>query len=197
MSSSEEGLLDRLIEDAGEAPLRVNGRNLWSLDGLREPERLTPAKIKLNALVAVIDASPMATVVTDCGQPDNPIVAVNEAFTAMTGYTRDEVVGRNCRFLQSSGSEPEARASIRRAIAEGRPAIVETWNYRKDGSPFRNAIMIAPVHDDSGTTRFFFGSQMELEGLRPQGIGANLARRRVLALTSQQRSVLKRMKWPP
>ena len=87
-------------------------------------------------LFASIDHSPIATVITDARLPDNPIVAVNRAFCELTGYGREEIVGRNCRFLAGAGTEPAARATLCRAVAEGRPALVELTNYRKDGSAF-------------------------------------------------------------
>lgn len=117
----------------------------------------------------------MATIITDNCVPDNPIVEVNEAFLALTGYSKAEVVGRNCRFLAGRGTEAEAQSVLREAVSAGSPAIVELTNYRKDGTPFRNAVMLAPVHDARGTVAMFIGSQMDV-GIAGQGSGLRQTR---------------------
>ena len=145
-------------------------------------------------LLASIDHSPIASVITAVQLPDNPIVAVNSAFCVLTGYERDEIVGRNCRFLAGAGTEPEARAMLRAAVAEGREALVELTNYRKDGSAFLNAVMIAPVIGEEGAVAYYLGSQMEV------GAGAALSASRrqqaeqlVRKLTPRQHQVLEHM----
>src|SRR5512139_4081573 len=90
-------------------------------------------------LIASIHHSPIAMIVTDNRLPDNPIVDVNAAFSLLTGYERDAIVGQNCRFLAGPATEAEARAAVREAIACGEPVVAELLNYRKDGTPFRNA----------------------------------------------------------
>src|SRR5687768_4175814 len=106
-----------------------------------------PEEHEFDRLRASIHETPIATIVTHNRLNDNPIVEVNTAFEVLTGYSRDEIVGRNCRFLSGPGTDPEARAALRSAVAQGRPTLVELVNYRKDGSPFRNAVMLAPVLD--------------------------------------------------
>ena len=145
-------------------------------------------------LLASIEHSPIASVITDARLTDNPIVAVNPGFCELTGYERDEIVGRNCRFLSGPDTEPDAKATLRRAVADGRPALVELTNYRKDGSAFLNAVMIAPVLGDDGEVAYFLGSQMDV------GAGARLSAPRrqqaealVRALTPRQLQVLEHM----
>jgi len=139
-------------------------------------------------LLASIQRTPIATVVTDPRLADNPIVAVNRAFSDLTGYAGDEVVGRNCRFLAGPATDPAAQGRLRLAIAAGRPALVELTNYRKDASAFRNAVMIAPVLDEVGNAMLFVGSQMEVEDQaddrRAQAIAG------IGQLTARQRQVL-------
>lgn len=146
------------------------------------------------ALRTSIHRSPIATIVTDNRLADNPIVEVNDAFIALTGYSRDEILGKNCRFLAGIGTEAEATASIRRAVAQGRPTTVELTNYRKDGTPFRNAVMLAPVLDERGSVALFIGSQMDIGSA---GIGAGLrqtrARDLVVGLTPRLRQTLELM----
>ena len=118
---------------------------------------------ELETMRASIHQTPIATIVTDNRLHDNPIVEVNRAFEVLTGYGRDEIVGRNCRFLSGPGTEPEGRAALRAAVAQGRPTIVELMNYRKDGAPFRNAVMLAPILNTEGAVVMFIGSQMEVD----------------------------------
>jgi PAS domain S-box-containing protein len=94
--------------------------------------------------------------------PDNPIVECNAAFEALTGYERDEIIGRNCRFLRGPGTEPDLTEELRAGIREGRPVLVEIINYRKDGTPFRNAVMVAPIFDAQGALEYFLGSQVDV-----------------------------------
>lgn len=112
---------------------------------------------------SLIANSIIAAIVTDPRQQDNPIIACNEAFVRLTGYSREEIVGRNCRFLRGMATETGQTAMLREAIKLKHPIIVELTNYRKDGSCFRNAVMIAPLFDDSGELAYFLGSQMAIE----------------------------------
>jgi PAS domain S-box-containing protein len=141
---------------------------------------------------ASIHLTPIATIVTDNREADNPIVEVNGAFLALTGYSRDEVVGKNCRFLAGLGTEPEAQGVLREAVADGKPTIVELTNYRKDGTPFRNAVMLAPVCDEQGPVRLFIGSQMDV-GSGAGGLRQTRARNLVAKLTPRLRQTLELM----
>ena len=111
----------------------------------------------------LISNSKVAAVVSDPRQKDNPIVACNQAFIDLTGYSRAEIVGRNCRFLRGERTEPEQTAMLREAVAGTRPVMVELINYKKDGTAFRNAVMIAPLFDAAGDISYFLGSQMAID----------------------------------
>lgn len=138
--------------------------------------------------------SPIATVVTDPRAPDNPIVAINEAFVLLTGYAAADVIGRNCRFLASSSTEQAGTAILRDAIEKQRPALTELLNYRRDGTPFRNAVMIAPLYDAEGRLKYFVGSQMEVsDGGMSSGARKQVSRELVDGLTPRQREVLREM----
>jgi PAS domain S-box-containing protein len=111
----------------------------------------------------LISSSKVAAVVSDPRQPDNPIIACNQAFVELTGYASEEILGRNCRFLRGELTEPEQTALLREAIAAHRPLLVELINYKKDGTPFRNAVMIAPLFDEAGELTYYLGSQMAID----------------------------------
>jgi two-component system cell cycle sensor histidine kinase/response regulator CckA len=104
--------------------------------------------------VKAFDAFLQGVTITDPNKPENPIVYVNEGFTRLTGYSRDEALGKNCRFLQGKDTSPETVAIIGAAMREQRPCFVEIQNYRKDGVPFWNALSIAPIFEDNKLTHF-------------------------------------------
>lgn len=113
------------------------------------------------AFIAV-ERTRMPMVVTDPRLPDNPIVLANQAFLDLSGYSAEEVVGRNCRFLQGPGTEPTQLAELREAIAAQREATVELLNYRRNGTSFWNELFVSPVHDESGRLLYYFSSQKDI-----------------------------------
>ncbi|MGE6331628.1 histidine kinase famiy protein [Stenotrophomonas sp. NPDC077659] len=115
---------------------------------------------------SAVETTRMPMIITDPHRPDNPIIFANRAFVEMTGYEREELIGRNCRFLQGPDTDPDAIAEIREAIASTREAATEVLNYRKDGSTFWNALFVSPVFDDDGTLVYFFGSQLDVSRRR-------------------------------
>lgn len=111
---------------------------------------------------AAIRGTRMPMVITDPRLPDNPIVFVNAAFQTLTGYDRDEIVGRNCRFLQGPDTDPAAIRAIREAVATASDLQVDLLNYRKDGTTFWNALFLSPVRGEDGEVQFFFASQLDV-----------------------------------
>lgn len=87
-------------------------------------------------LYAALDASSAGIIVTDNRLPDNPIIYNNKAFERITGYTSDEVIGHNCRFLQAGERKQEARQAIREAIGKGMDITIEIRNYKKKWRSF-------------------------------------------------------------
>lgn len=147
-----------------------------------------------DALFRSIELSPIASVITNPREIDNPIVAANRAFCDLTGYVLPEVLGRNCRFLAGTETEPQAQVILRSAVASGQAALAEMTNYRKDGSRFRNAVMIAPVLDRNGAIAYFVGSQMEIEeGNRRRSPRVEQAEKLVRSLSPRQHQVLRGM----
>lgn len=108
----------------------------------------------------------MCVTIADATQPDMPLVYANPAFSDVTGYLSEEIVGRNCRFLQGPETEQTAVAQLRSAIAEVRDVAVEFTNYRKDGSPFVNALRLAPALDARGRLIAYLGIQQDVTDAR-------------------------------
>ena len=121
---------------------------------------------RLELAAFALDRTRMPIAVTDPRQPDNPIVLANQSFLDLTGYTAEEVVGRNCRFLQGEGTSAQTIAEIRADIAEGREFTVEILNYRKDGSGFWNQLHVSPIRDDQDQLLYFFASQADVTEFR-------------------------------
>jgi PAS domain S-box-containing protein/diguanylate cyclase (GGDEF)-like protein len=119
---------------------------LFALSGVEGPAGRFP----LLPHTAIIEATDSGIVYVDATHPDQPIVRVNPAFLAMTGYAEHEVLGRNCRFLQGADTCHEAVVQIGTAIRRGEPVRCELLNYRKDGSTFWNQLLISPVRDHAG-----------------------------------------------
>ena len=94
---------------------------------------------------AIIDGSRVGALVTDSSQVDNPIIFANKTFEAMTGYTQEEIVGRNCRFLQGKDTDPSTVLKIRRAVAERTPLTIVLKNYKKDGTLFWNRLSLRSI----------------------------------------------------
>ncbi len=104
----------------------------------------------------------MAVCLTDPNLLDDPIVFCNEAFERLTGYRREEIEGRNCRFLQGADTDQAQVSRLRKALHDEEVAVFELLNYRKDGSSFWNALHLGPIYDEDGKLRYFFGSQWDV-----------------------------------
>jgi len=124
-------------------------------------DRLVAGHVSEDPFAAAFKATRMPMIVTDPSQADNPIIFCNEAFRKLTGYSDEEIIGRNCRFLQGPETDRETVAKIRDSIAAGRDVAVDILNYRKDGSTFWNAVFISPVRDEAGKIIYFFASQLD------------------------------------
>jgi PAS domain S-box-containing protein len=146
-------------------------------------------------LPEMLDKSAIAAVLSDPRQPDNPIVECNHAFEQLTGYSRAEILGRNCRFLSGPGTEPWLTETIRSGVRRRQPVMVEILNYRKDGTTFRNSVMIAPIFGEDGELQYFLGSQVEVpdDQARANDARRKIASEKVAALTPRQRAVLVQM----
>lgn len=141
----------REVSEGLPAPARVHRRDggaTITFDGTGGPPASDRA-LKDRAM----DEAPVGITIADA-DGDVPMVYANEAFERVTGYPVEEVVGRNCRFLQGEESDPEAVEAMWRAVEEVQPVTVELVNYRKDGTRFWNEVTIAPVREDGELTHF-------------------------------------------
>lgn len=100
--------------------------------------------------------------IADMTRPDRPLIYCNQAFEAMTGYSRQDVLGRNCRFMQGEGTDPAIVDQLRQAIRQGESCEVVLLNYRKDGRPFWNRLSIGPVYDAGGRLTHYIGVQTDV-----------------------------------
>lgn len=108
----------------------------------------------------------MAICLSDPHADDMPIVFANRAFRELTGYSQEEVVGRNCRFLQGPDTDMREVAKIREALENEDVTVVELLNYRKNGETFWNALHIGPIYNQQGELIYFFGSQWDVSDVR-------------------------------
>ena len=140
-------------------------------------------------------ASPLAMVVTNPRRNDNPIEVANDAFVELTGYLEAEILGRNCRFLAGENTEAWITDQIRSAVHSRKTVLVDILNYRRDGTAFRNGVMVTPLYDEEGELAYFLGSQMDLGTNDPMALSARQARASSLVsqLPDRQRQVLRAM----
>lgn len=104
-----------------------------------------------------------SVVITDPALPDNPMIFISDEFEVQTGYPAEEVLGRNCRFLQGPETEADAVEAIREALKKKARITVDVLNYKKDGTKFWNRLRIRPLYDDSGEVAYFAGAQNPID----------------------------------
>lgn len=109
-----------------------------------EIKKLTVA-VQRQLMEAIINGSRVGALVTDASQEDNPIIFANKTFETMTGYTQEETLGRNCRFLQGKDTDPTTVSKIRKAVSERVPLTIVLKNYKKDGTLFWNRLSLRPI----------------------------------------------------
>jgi two-component system, cell cycle sensor histidine kinase and response regulator CckA len=143
--------------------------NVYDVDGskvvqcnIRDITVRKRAEDELRMRDRAIQAVALGLLITDPRSPDNPIVYASPGFSRLTGYTAEESLGRNCRFLGGKGTDPAATAKLRDAVREGRACTVELLNYRKDGTSFWNLLAVSPVTDAEGTLTHFVGVQTDV-----------------------------------
>lgn len=161
VAAIQTGAADYLVK--GEISAPVLGRAIrHALEHGRTLTKLRQALHEKNQLAQAIANVTIGIVITDPNLPNNPVIFVNPAFTTLTGYTSDEIMGNNCRCLQGPKTDPVAVRQIGEAIRR-RESITRTLiNYRKDGTPFWNELMVNPVFDEQGKLTHFVGFQTDV-----------------------------------
>lgn len=137
-----------------------------------------------------LEAAGNGILISDARLPDMPIIYCNEAFSSITGYSREEVLGKNCRFLQGIDTEREKVRHIREALQTGVPSRQVLRNYRKDGSLFYNELTITPIKDPEGTVTHFIGVQNDVSALVFEGERKDHTRK-ILEAISEDRPLKK------
>jgi PAS domain S-box-containing protein len=132
----------------------------------------------------VLDAVPVGLVISEAGTPDRPVVYMNPAFERMTGYPADEVLGRDCRFLQGPATDRAAVEVIHHALDASRPARQELLNYRRDGSTLWNDLSLAPIYGPGGEVTHFVGVQQDVTERKGAEEALREAQRATAALLS-------------
>ncbi|QDU36806.1 Blue-light-activated protein [Maioricimonas rarisocia] len=153
---------ERIIQGRGDVVFDEDGKPIRRMGVILDITELRRSEETLRLRNRAIQAVPHGIVITDPGQPDHPIVYASTGFEQLTGYTPEESVGRNCKFLQGPETSPEAVERLQQAVANGDSTTVELLNYRKDGTTFWNEVTISPVLNDSGELTHFVGVQIDV-----------------------------------
>ena len=164
MSEAEIDGLRRRVEEleAENARLRRSAVTGQARDAARIVEEIAGIDDGTDPFAAAVRATRMPMVISNPRLPDNPIVFVNDAFCRLAGYPREEIVGRNCRFLQGPDTDRQTVALIRAAVEKREPVRLDILNYRKSGQTFWNRLLMAPVRDAAGELAYFFASQVDV-----------------------------------
>ncbi|MFD0797329.1 PAS domain S-box protein [Maribacter chungangensis] len=127
--------------------------------------------------------------IVDAKQHDQPIIYANRAFYEMTGYTSEEVMGKNCRFLQNNDRDQKAIGVMSTAIKNGEACQVTVRNYKKDGTLFWNELTITPVHDDKNELSHFIGMQNDVTDRKKEEVFKNHIRK-ILEMIAQHKPLI-------
>ncbi|CAM3926525.1 PAS domain-containing protein [Alkalicoccus chagannorensis] len=116
----------------------------------------------------VLEKTQLVFIISDPEQEDNPIIYANQGFTSLTGYETEELIGRNCRFLQGRETDPKTIDHIREAVRKKEAVSVEILNYKKDGTPFWNLLHIDPIYLEREEQYYFVGIQKDITAFKYQ-----------------------------
>lgn len=148
-----------LIRKLNEKTQKLEQANRELLEEIAERKRSQEALLLRDRAIQSVS---QGIIISDPNQEGNPIIYAGPGFERITGYRQDEVIGKNCRFLQGKDSDTDTVQEIRDAIANSQACSVEILNYRKDGTPFWNALSLNPVYNASGTLEYFVGVQGDI-----------------------------------
>lgn len=125
---------------------------------------------------AAFQSNRMAMLMIDTHQPDNPIIFINDAFTRLTGYSQQDAIGKSCSLLHGPDTDLTIAAAIADALSTGAGIETEILNYKKDGSPFWNDVVISPVEYGDGRSRYFVALQRDVSASRQMQSELNAAK---------------------
>nr|AML77243.1 putative LOV domain-containing protein [Codium fragile] len=161
LRQKNKALVDKVIQ-------RVQDNEAPGGDALSGPKAFPRVALDLATTVERVQQN---FVVCDPSLPDCPIVFASDAFLDLVEYAREEVLGRNCRFLQGAGTDKATVGKVREAIANGRECTVRLLNYTKSGRPFWNMFTLAPIMDVDGKIHFYVGVQVDVTAkLEPEAV---------------------------
>lgn len=112
--------------------------------------------------IQALESTASPVTIADITQPDHPLVFCNQAFIDLTGYSKEEIIGKNCRFLQGDDTDESSVRKIRSSIAGNKESTETLLNYKKDGTPFWNDLILSPIHAPDGTTTHYVGFQVDI-----------------------------------
>lgn len=115
-----------------------------------------------HVLTQILDSCVNGVTLSDPDLEDSPIVYANKAFEDMCGYSQEEIIGINCRFLQGSDRDQPELERLRAAIKKGEAVEVTLRNYRKNGELFHNRLVVKPLFDERGNVVYFLGVQYDI-----------------------------------
>jgi PAS domain S-box-containing protein len=167
INAVRSGAQDYLVKDDINPTLLSRAMN-YAVERVRLSSHLRQARDERHVLDAAIAQLGQGMVLVDARTPGLPIIFANEAFLTITGYELNEVVGRNCRFLQGPKTDRQVIQQIRNSIARQEDVSVEIMNYRKEGKPFWNQLFISPVFSQDGQLTHFVGLQTDITERRKQ-----------------------------
>ncbi|WP_424014475.1 bacterio-opsin activator domain-containing protein [Halorubrum xinjiangense] len=197
-ATDEEGVPEAAFENGVDRFLQKNGSA--SIDKLvsdvstvcsgvptSEPRQdISDHEPTASEVTRAVEDAPIGISISDPDLPDYPLVYVNDAWEEHTGYPVEEALGRNPRFLQGPGTDPETVEEIGDAIANEEEATVEIRNYRRDGTPFWNELTVAPVYDADGDLAHYVGFQNDISDRKE---AERLAEERAEKLATERRSL--------
>ena len=135
-------------------------------------------------LAGVIEGSAASVSIGDLRQEGTPLIYVNDAFTTLSGYHRDEVLGRNCRFLSAEPHDSEVRTALRNAVENAEVGEFELQNIRKNGEAFWNRLSLYPIAGDDGAPRFLVATQVDITAEKNSEAARDAANRRLRSALS-------------
>ncbi len=150
------------VHESGKTTYDSKGNPMWSLGTVQDITERKSMEAYRIVMSRAFESASEGILITDPKQPDNPVIYTNKKFSEITGYSKEDALGRNCRFLQGKDTNNSTRKAIRQSIKALKPFKGEILNYKKDGTPFWNRLTVSPVFNESGELINFVGIQHDI-----------------------------------